>query len=504
MAAEPPAYLLLLPLIAIPLIVFLVLSRRRDDQRRFPPAPWALPVIGHLHHLAGAPPHRALRDLARRHGPLMTLRFCELRVVVASSPDAAREILRTHDVDFASRPIGPMLQLVFRGAEGLIFAPYGDGWRQLRKICTLELLSARRVHSFRPVREDEVGRLLGSVASAAAAGLPVNLSERITAFVADAAVRAIIGSRSEHRDEFLRLLMDGLKIIPGLSLPDLFPSSRLAMLVSSVPGKIERRRKGLLDIVDPIILEHQEKRAAGGIDEDEDLLDVLLRLQKDMDSQYPLTTDNIKSVLIDMFGASSETSATTLKWTMAELMRNPAVMRKAQDEVRGALAGHDEVAEDSLVNLRYLQLVIKETLRLHPPAPLLLPRECRSPCQVLGYDVPRGTMVLVNAWAIGRDPALWDAPEDFVPERFEESGRDFKGMDFEFIPFGAGRRMCPGMAFGLAHIELALAALLFHFDWKLPEGVVAEEIDMAEAVAITAPPRSDLVVLPVTRLPVSI
>jgi cytochrome P450 len=113
-------------------------------------------------------------------------------------------------------------------------------------------------------------------------------------------------------------------------------------------------------------------------------------------------------------------------------------------------------------------------------------------------------MVLVNAWAIGRDPALWDAPEDFVPERFEESGRDFKGMDFEFIPFGAGRRMCPGMAFGLAHIELALAALLFHFDWKLPEGVVAEEIDMAEAVAITAPPRSDLVVLPVTRLPVSI
>jgi hypothetical protein len=126
----------------------------------------------------------------------------------------------------------------------------------------------------------------------------VNLSERITAFVADAAVRAIIGSRSEHRDEFLRLLVDGTKIIPGLSLPDLFPSSRLAMLVSSVPGKIERRRRGLLDIVDPIILEHQEKRAAGGIDQDEDLLDVLLRLQKDMDSQYPLTTDNIKSVLI--------------------------------------------------------------------------------------------------------------------------------------------------------------------------------------------------------------
>jgi cytochrome P450 len=138
-----------------------------------------------------------------------------------------------------------------------------------------------------------------------------------------------------------------------------------------------------------------------------------------------------------MFGAGSETSATTLKWAMAELMRNPRVMRKAQDEVRRALAGHDKVTEDSLANLRYLRLVIKETLRLHPPAPLLLPRECRSPCQVLGYDVPRGTMVLVNAWAIGRDPALWDAPEDFVPERFD------RGHGFRVHPVRCGEEDMP-------------------------------------------------------------
>ncbi|TVU00048.1 hypothetical protein EJB05_54541, partial [Eragrostis curvula] len=296
MVVDLSPYILVLPLIAIPLI-FLALSRGRDGQRRLPPGPWALPVIGHLHPLAGAAPHRALRDLARRHGPLMMLRFCELPVVVASSPDAAREIFRTHDVDFASRPIGPMLQLVFRGAEGLVFAPYGDAWRQLRKICTLELFSSRRVHSFRPVRQDELGRLLRSVASAAAAGITVNLTDRIKAFVADSAVRAIIGSRSEHRDEFLRLLEEALKIIPGFSLPDLFPSSRLAMLVSRVPRKIERRRRGMFAIIDPIIQEHQEKIAAG-MDEDEDLLDVLLRLQKDMDGQYPLTTQNIKSVII--------------------------------------------------------------------------------------------------------------------------------------------------------------------------------------------------------------
>ncbi|KAM3240734.1 hypothetical protein ACQJBY_054019 [Aegilops geniculata] len=507
MAAELPFYLLLLPLLAIVPLLYLAVSSRSG--RRLPPSPWALPVIGHLHHLAGALPHRAMRDLARRHGPLMLLRFGEVPVVVASSPDAAREIMKTHDVTFATRPIGPMQRRIMEGAEGLLFSPYGDAWRQLRKICTVELLSTRRVHSFRPIREDEIGHLLRSVASEASPARPVNLSERIATFVADSSVRAIIGSRTPNRDTFLRLLEEGLKVIPGMSLPDIFPSSRLAMRLSRVPGQIERRRAAMLGFIDTIIEERENRDAAAtGIEEhDEDLLDVLLRLQKDMDSQYPLTTLNIKIVIIDMFAAGSETSSTMIQWAMAELMRNPTVMHKAQEEVRRELAGHDKVTEDDLTNLHYLQLVIKETLRLHPAAPLLLPHECRSPCEVLGFDVPQGAMVLVNAWAIGRDPAHWDAPEEFIPERFQEQGgmggRDFKGTDFEFVPFGAGRRMCPGMSFGLAHVELALAALLFHFDWQLPEGMAPEEMDMTEAAGITTRRRSDLLAICIPRVPVS-
>lgn len=199
-----------------------------------------------------------------------------------------------------------------------------------------------------------------------------------------------------------------------------------------------------------------------------------------------------------MFGAGSETSATTLQWAMAELMRNPAVMRRAQDEVRRelAVAGNDRVTEDTLPSLHYLRLVIKETLRLHPPAPLLLPRECGGACKVFGYDVPAGTMVLVNAWAIGRDAAAWGAAaEEFSPERFERCERDFRGADFELIPFGAGRRMCPGMAFGLVHVELALAALLFHFDWSLPGGMAADELDMAESSGLTTRRRLPLLVV---------
>ncbi|XP_048544184.1 desmethyl-deoxy-podophyllotoxin synthase-like [Triticum urartu] len=498
-----PLCLLLLPLLAIvPLLCLNHRRRRRAHAVRLPPSPWALPVLGHLHHLAWDLPHRAMRDLARRHGPVVMLRLGGLPVVVASSADAAREVMVSHDVDFASRHMSRMVRLsIPQGAEGIIFAPYGDEWRQLRKICTVELLSARRVHSFRPVREEEAGRLLRAVALSASRGT-ANLSELLSVYAADSSVRAVIGSRFKDRDAFLALLRRGTKLFAGMSLPDLYPSSRVAMLLSRTPGRMRQHRQELAAFMDAIVREHQEVRRAD--DGEEDLLDVLLRIQREGDLQFPLSTDNIKSAVGDMFAGGSETAATTLQWAMSELVRNPRAMRKAQDEVRLALAGQPTVTESSLADLNYLRLVVKEVLRLHPPAPLLLPRECRSDgCRVLGYDVPKGTMVLVNAWAITRDPVHWEAAEEFVPERFERGeAADFKGTDMEYTPFGAGRRMCPGMAFGLANVELALAGLLYHFDWELPGGAEAGELDMAEEMGVTVRRRHDLVLVPVARVPV--
>jgi cytochrome P450 len=202
-----------------------------------------------------------------------------------------------------------------------------------------------------------------------------------------------------------------------------------------------------------------------------------------------------------LFSAGSETSATTLEWAMAELMRNPDVMKKAQAELRDNLNGKPKVTEDDLVQMKYLKLIIKETLRLHPAAPLLLPREARESCKILGYDVPKGTTVFVNAWAIGRDPKYWDDAEEFKPERFECGTIDFKGMDFEYIPFGAGRRICPGMVFAQSNIELAPAALLYHFDWKLKEGMKPSELDMIEDIGITVRKKNDLLLHPIIRVP---
>ena len=170
---------------------------------------------------------------------------------------------------------------------------------------------------------------------------------------------------------------------------------------------------------------------------------------------------------------------------MAELVRKSEVMKKLQDEVRGIASGKGMVREKELNKMVYLKAVVKEVLRLHPPAPLLLPRESMEDCQIQGYDIPKKTRVLINYWAIGRDPKYWEAPEEFHPERFLDSPIDFKGNDFQFIPFGAGRRICPGLHFATSTVELALANLVHQFDWELPHGLTREEFDMAEAPGIT-------------------
>ncbi|KAL6596701.1 hypothetical protein ACP70R_047344 [Stipagrostis hirtigluma subsp. patula] len=495
--------LALLPLLYLLKCRLASTSSHHGSSPRLPPSPWQLPILGNLHQLHGALPHRALRDLARRHGPVMLVKFGEIPVVVASSREPAMAIMKTHDAVLSTRPQTPTIEILSKRGLGIVFAPYGDHWRQLRKICAMELLSAKRVQSFRPIREEEAARLVHSIAlaSASASAPLVNLNKMMAAYVADAALRAVMGDRLKDRDAFIDQLAEGVRVAAGFSLADLYPSSRLARALSRSARTAETHRAAMLDLTDSIIGEHTERRSeSDGEPQAEDMVDVLLRLQRD--GQIPLTMDTVKGVIIDLFAGSNDTSATTLQWAMAELMRNPDAMSKLQDEVRRAfMAPTTMVCEEGLGELRYLHMVIKETLRLDLPAPLLVPRQCQEQCQILGYDVPRGTMVMVNAGAISTDPEYWDEPEVFRPERFENGEKDFKGNDFEFIPFGAGRRICPGMFFGLANIELALANLVFYFDWTLPEGVSCHEMDMTEAAGITVRKKSDLWLRATLRAP---
>jgi hypothetical protein len=306
---EQLTYGLCVFMVLLPLMFLKVTKKRDDNGLRLPPGPWQLPVIGSLHHLLlrGPLPYRAMADIARRldDAPLVYLKLGEVPVVVASSPDAAREIMKTNDVNFATRPLTPTMKVFVADGEGIVFARYGALWRQLRKISILELLSARRVQSFRGIREEEVRRLVAAVAATAASPAGeavVNVSERIAVLITDTAVRSMIGDRFERREEFLKYLAEGIKISSGFNLCDLFPSSRLARLVDGTERRAVANHRKNHELMDYAIKQHEQRRAtmaaaADGTVEDEDLVDVLLRVQKEGGFEVPLTMGMIKAVI---------------------------------------------------------------------------------------------------------------------------------------------------------------------------------------------------------------
>uniref|UniRef100_A0ACD5X2Z2 Uncharacterized protein n=1 Tax=Avena sativa TaxID=4498 RepID=A0ACD5X2Z2_AVESA len=242
-----------------------------------------------------------------------------------------------------------------------------------------------------------------------------------------------------------------------------------------------------------------------GIDDEQgesDFIDVLLSVHQEF---HGITRDHIKAILIDMFGAGTDTSSLVLEFAMAELMRNPQLMTKLQPEVRnGTTKGQELVEEENLADMSYLKAVVKETLRMHPPLPLLLPHLAMADYEVEGYAIPAGTRVIINSWAIGRYPGSWEKPEEFVPERFIQGGAavavDLRGKDFQFVPFGAGRRICPGLNFGLATVEIMLANMVYCFDWELAPGMGRDDIDMTEVFGATVRGKERLVLIPKPHL----
>ncbi|XP_057417163.1 cytochrome P450 71D8-like [Lotus japonicus] len=460
---------------------------------KLPPGPWKLPLIGNLHQLAaaGSLPHHTFRDLANKYGPLMHLQLGESSTVVVSSPDMAKEILKTHDLAFAQRPELLSPKILAYESTDIAFAPYGDNWRQMRKICTLELLSAKRVQSFSFIREDEVAKLIQSIHLSVSTGSPFNLSKSVFSLINTLVSRAAFGKKSECEDELLSLIKKAVEMTAGFDVAELFPSLKPLHLITRMKAKLESMHKKLDKILDSIVNEHQSDHDMG-----ENLVDVLLRMQKSGNLEVPITVNNIKAVIWDIIVAGSDTSATALEWAMAELMKNPRVRAKAQAEIREAFDGKKTIKEIDLCGLSYLKSVIKETMRLHPPVPLVGPRECREACKIGGYEIPVKTKVIVNAWALGRDPNHWYDAEKFIPERFHETSVDFKGNNFEYIPFGAGRRICPGILLGLANIELPLSALLYHYDWELPNGMKPENLDMTETFGAAVGRKNNLYLIP--------
>ncbi|GAA0156514.1 oxygenase [Lithospermum erythrorhizon] len=490
-------HLILFSFTTLLIVIFVKNSKRKNPH---PPGPPGLPILGNLHQFEANNTHVYLWRLSQKYGPIMSLKLGSVPTLVISSAKMAKEVLKTYDSIFASRPklLGQQ-RLSYNGLD-IAFCPLNEYLREMRRLSILHLFGTKQVQSFRPIREDEVSRLVKKISNYASSGEVIDLS-KIMMFVASSFIcRVAFGKRYEEGGlesrRFDQILHEAQAMMNGFYLSDYIPS--LGWLFDKVSGMISRLEKNFKELdsfYEELIQEHLNKNRNKSTKVTQDIIDILLQVKNEQSSSVELTLDHIKAMLMIIFIAGTDTSAALVTWTMTVLMKTPLAMKRVQAEIRESVGNKGFVEEQDLQKLLYFKAIIKETLRLYTPVPLLVARETIGSCIIDGYEIQPKTLVFVNVWAIGRDPEYWDNPCEFLPERFLTCSIDYKGQDFGLIPFGSGRRICPGLSLGMATVESALANLLYSFDWELPPGMKKEDIDMDAFPGITMHKKTPLTLI---------
>ncbi|KAL0404961.1 UNVERIFIED_CONTAM: cytochrome [Sesamum radiatum] len=481
--AEVQEYTIFL-LISLISIVLLRAFLKNRSSPRLPPSPLALPIIGHL-HILGPIAHQAFAKISARYGPLIHVYLGSVPCVVASSPEICKEILKTQEASFLGRPKTVVSDYVTYGSQDFTFAPYGEYWRFMKKLCVSQLLGGQTLDMQQPIRRDEMKYLIDFLLVKAKAGESVNMGSEFTRMANNLISRMVMSQRcSEDEKEALevrRLVLEINELTGKFNLSDYI----WFLKNWDVQGILKRLKvlHGRLDVmIEKIIDEHQKERRnlkqrskEGGVVA-KDLLHILLDIAEDESAEKKLTRENIKAFVVDLFIGGTDTSALSLEWGLSELINHPNVLRKAVQEI-DSVVGKDRIVQESdLPRLPYLQAIVKETLRLHPPAPLI-PRASTEDSTISGYHIPANTRLFVSIWAVGRDPKYWEDALEFKPERFlQEDGSakgqlDVRGQYYHFLPFGTGRRGCPGTSLTLLVVQTALAAMIQCFEWKVEGGM---------------------------------
>ncbi|XP_026443181.1 cytochrome P450 71A1-like [Papaver somniferum] len=493
---------IMLPLLTLlfSYVIFCILRKLRSNPKlKLPPSPPRIPIIGNFHQITPLF-HQFLHQMSLKYGPLVLFKFGSKPTLVVSSAEATSDILKTHDIIFADRFPAKAFKILFFGGNDIIMSPYNEQWKQLRKFCVVELLSPKRVNSFKHIREEEVDKMIQNIARER--GGVVNLTETVFTVLNAIVFRCSLGDNfnKEYTDGFIELIEKANSLAGAFSFGDFFPWLQWLDIVSGFDAKLRNAAKELNIFFDQIIddsirISSQVDHSHHDKDEKKSFKEILISHAGKNNSSF--TRECMKGLIMDMFVGGIDTSATVVDWAMAELIKNPKLMKKAQEEVRRVVGNKTNKVEEHHINqMDYLKCIVKETLRMHPPIPTYSRRSSGS-AKIGGCDIPPNMEVFINVWTFQRDPKLWDEAEEFRPERFINNPIDFKGQDFQFIPFGSGRRGCPGMSFGLAVVELVLANLLFAFDWELPGGASSEELDMDEKAGFTIMRRTPIQVVPV-------
>ncbi|KAJ1690204.1 hypothetical protein LUZ63_014359 [Rhynchospora breviuscula] len=454
------------------------LTSKQKHTAKLPPSPPSLPIIGHL-HLVKKPLHRSLSLLSAQYGPILYLRFGHRPVLVISSPQLVEECFTTNDVALANRPNFPSVKELTNNYSNLTFSNYGPSWRHLRKTVTVQILSNHRLLLSTSARNDEARylahRLFVGSADDKSTFNKVNVKVIAFEFVLNVVMGMIAGKRyygEEAKDweearRFRQMTGEMFALAPGSRLMDFFPWLRLVDSISSLrqlKSVVKKRTEFSQRLIDEIRkgIDAQKKKT---------MIGDLLGLQEREPGEY--NDDLIRTLSLSILQAGTETSSNTIEWAMSLLLNNPHVLAKAQHEI-DTVVGRDRLLEESDVpSLPYLRAIINETLRLHPAAPLNLPHESAADSIIGGYKIPKGTTIFINIHAIHKDPSIWKDPTEFKPERFENG----KVEGLWLLPFGMGRRKCPGEGLAIKMIALALGTWIQCFEW---ERIGANEVDMTE------------------------
>ncbi|KAK4283426.1 hypothetical protein QN277_000376 [Acacia crassicarpa] len=481
--------------------IFLRSNNHNENAHKRPPGPLALPIIGNL-HLLGTLPHRNLQSLANKYGPIMSLRLGQVPAIVVSSPEAAELFLKTHDPVFANRFQTQVTDYLFYGSKGLGFSDYGSYWRAMKKLSVQHLLSASNQELIGHVRWEELKMVVKSLEKAAKMGEIVDVSKKVHGLLEDIVYKIILGRNKDDQFDLKGLISETLRLGGVFNLADVLPFLA-ALDLQGLKKRCKEISRVLDQLFEKIIKEHEEALNTHKDGKREDFIGILVSLMhqpNDDEQNYQITRDDIKANVLSLISGAYETSAVAVEWTMSELLRNPRVMKNLQNELETVIGMNRMVEETDLSKLNYLNLVVMESLRLHPVV-ALIPREPAKDFMVDEYYIEKNSRILVNLWAIGRNPQVWsDNAEMFYPERFLNSDIDIHGHDSQFFPFGSGRRKCPGMQMGLTTVKFVMAQLVHCFNWELPFGMKTDDLDMTESFGLSLPRSKHLSAMVTNRL----
>ncbi|GAB2219046.1 hypothetical protein Drorol1_Dr00006673 [Drosera rotundifolia] len=490
-------------------------KRNGDDSKPLPEPAGSWPVIGHLRLLGGPEvPYKTLGNLADEYGPIFMIKLGVHSAVVVNDWEMARECLGTNDKVFLGRPKAVAIENMGYDHAMFGFGPNGPHWREMRKIATLELLSNQRIEMLKHVRIEEVKAAIKAIhnqcvkSKAQSEEARIELRKWFGDMNLNAIVNLVIGKslreslENNEQERCRRALRDFIELTGTFLVSDALPYLRW-LDIGGYEKAMMKTAKELDDLLQGWLDEHKRRRSSGEVKEKKDVMDIMLDV---LDSEPERLTSTyepdiaIKATCLNLILGGTDTTTVTLTWAISLLLNKREALKKVQDELDREVGRERQVNDTDLMNLVYLQAVVKETMRLYPPAPLAATREAISDCNIAGYHIPAGTQLIPNFYKIQRDPRVWPNPSEYDPERFLTTHKDVdvRGQNFELIPFGSGRRVCPGVSFALQVLHFTLANLLHGFDIVTPNG---EPVDMTEGRGLTTLKATPLEVILTPRLP---